>query len=106
MLRRLSMHEIEDSTRATELALELVAQAETAGRQALANGFHLCAACRARVVAAELCAHHTMIREHERRDGWAAGNRVWCEFVHGKWRTSQGLPTAPTAQDPPAEGSE
>jgi hypothetical protein len=59
MLRRLSTHEIEANARATALAFELVAQAETTGRQALANGYRLCAACRARLVAAELCAHHT-----------------------------------------------
>jgi len=38
-------------------------------------------------------AHHTMVREREPVDGWAAGNRIWCEFVHGKWRTRQGIPT-------------
>jgi hypothetical protein len=40
------------------------------------------------------------VREREPVDGWAAGNRIWCEFVHGKWRTRQGIPTAPIAQDP------
>jgi len=100
MLRRLSTHEIEANARATALTFESVAQAENAGRQALANGFRLCAACSARLVAAELCAHHTMVRERERVDGWAAGNRIWCEFVHGKWRTRQGIPTGLTAQDP------
>jgi len=41
-----------------------------------------------------------MVREREPVDGWAAGNRIWCEFVHGKWRTRQGIPTGLTAQDP------
>jgi hypothetical protein len=106
MLRRLSTQEIEASTRATERAFDSVAQAEAAGRQALANGFRLCAACRARLVAEELCAHHTMVREHERVDGWAAGNRIWCEFVHGKWRTRRRVPTAPTTEHPLAGDSE
>jgi len=88
--------EIEDNARASNLAFKLAAQAETAARQALANGYRLCAACSMRVVAAELCAHHTA---KERVDGWAAANRIWCEFVHGKWRARRGAPTAPTGQE-------
>ena len=90
---RLSAHEIEANARATKLAFELVAQAETAAQQALAKGLRLCAACRVRLVAAELCAHHTA---RDRVDNWAAGNRIWCEFVHGQWRARQGEPTAST----------
>jgi hypothetical protein len=26
-------------------------------------------------------------------DSWAVGNRIWCEFVHGKWRARHGEPT-------------
>ena len=106
MLRRLSTQEIEASARKSSEALAHVAQAEAAERQALANGFRLCAACGVRLVAAEICSHHTTVRERERVDGWAAGNRIWCEFVHGKWRARQGVPTAATAQDSPARGSE
>jgi hypothetical protein len=103
MPRRLSTQEIEANARATNLAFEWVAQAEIVDRQALANGFRLCAACRMRLAATELCPHHTMTRE--RVDGWAAGNRIWCEFVHGKWRARQGLPT-PTGQNPSARDNE
>jgi hypothetical protein len=106
LVPRLSTQEIEANTRATEVALALVAQAETSGRRAVASGFHLCAVCRAQLVAADICAHHTALREHERADGWAAGNRIWCEFVHGSWRTRQGRATAPTTQGPVAGGSE
>jgi hypothetical protein len=102
MLRRLSTQEIEANARATNLAFGWVAQAETVARQALANGFRLCAACRMRLTATELCPHHTMAREPV--DSWAAGNRIWCEFVHGKWRARQ--PTAPTGQNPGAGDSE
>jgi hypothetical protein len=105
MLRRLSTQEIEASARASAEALARVAQTETAERQALANGFRLCAACGVRLVAAEICSHHTMVREDHRLDGWAMGNRIWCEFVHGKWRARQGVLTAPAAQDPLAGGS-
>ena len=103
MLRRLSTQEIEANRRATDLAFERVAQAETASRQAVANGLRLCAACSVRLVAAELCAHHTA---RERVDDWAAGNRIWCEFVHGSWRTRQGIATAATAQHARAQSSE
>jgi hypothetical protein len=90
MPRRLSTQEIEADARATNLAFESVTQAETAARQALANGFRLCAACRVRLAATELCPHHTAT---ERVDSWAVGNRIWCEFVHGKWRARHGEPT-------------
>jgi hypothetical protein len=103
ILRGLSLQEIEANTRATDRALEWVAQAETMGRQAIADGFRLCAACSVRLVAAELCAHHTA---RERVDDWAAGNRIWCEFVHGKWRTRQGIATSATAQHAVARSSE
>jgi len=98
------MQEVEANAGASKLAFEWVAQAETVARQALANGFRLCAACSMRLVAAELCPHHTAARE--RADGWAAGNRIWCEFVHGKWRARQAVPTAPSGQDPRAGDSD
>jgi hypothetical protein len=100
---RLSTQEIEANAGASKLAFEWVAQAETMARQALANGYRLCAACSVRLVGMELCAHHTA-REHV--DSWAAGNRIWCEFVHGKWRARQGVPTVPPGQDPRAGHSE
>jgi hypothetical protein len=93
---RLSRQEIDASALGSTQALAFVAQAEAAGRQALATGSRLCAACRSQLVASELCPQHTMGREPERGGGWAAGNRVWCEFVHGKWPARQQAPTAPT----------
>jgi hypothetical protein len=98
--RRLSTQEIEADARESTRALRFVAETEAADRLALANGFRLCAACRVRLVAAELCAHHTIREEPERVAGWAAGNRIWCEFVHGKWPARQGVTSAPTAEDP------
>jgi len=74
---RLSTQEIEANAGASKLAFEWAAQAETMARQALANGYRLCAACSVRLVGMELCAHHTA-REHV--DSWAAGNRIWCVF--------------------------
>jgi len=99
---RLSTHEIEANARASNLAVALLSQAESAARQALATGFRLCAVCRMRVAGTELCPHHTAARE--RVDSWASANRVWCEFVHGKWRARQ--PAKPTGQNPVAEESE
>jgi ribosome modulation factor len=85
----LSTHEIEAAARDSTRALAVVAEAEAAERRALANGYRLCVACRVRLVAAELCPHHTTISEQERVAGWAEGNRIWCEFVHGKWPARQ-----------------
>lgn len=103
MPSRLSTQEIEANAAAANLAFEWVAQAETVARQAIADGLHLCAVCSLRLVGTELCAHHTA---KERVDTWAAGNRIWCEFVHGKWRARHGIPTVPTGQDPCAANSE